>query len=131
MDDVSFDSVEMTENHFGYMKQLSDTVNACNNILKGCPAVKPRTNPITTDFTFTELSFDRITDPRLRRCLQELPTSFYLPWETVDLLRVTAAQLLMTSDSFIKGMQELDPAWRPRTVVIDGKLVDAVCEVQP
>jgi len=130
MDDVSFDSVEMTENHFGYMKQLSDTVNACNNLLKECPAVKPRTNPITTDFTFTELSFDRIPDPRLRRCLQELPTSFYLPRETVDLLRVTAAQLLMTSDSFVKGMQELDPAWRPRTVVIDGKLVDTVCGVQ-
>jgi NTE family protein len=130
MDDVSFDSVENAERQFAYMKQLSETVNACNDLLKGCPAVKPIRNPITTDFTFAELSFDKIPDPRLRRCLQELPTSFYLPHETVDLLRMAAAQLLMTSDSFIKGMQELDPAWRPRTVVIDGKLVDVVCGVQ-
>jgi NTE family protein len=130
MDDVSFDSVENTDNHFAYMKQLSETVNACNDLLKGCPAVKPITNPITTDFTFAELSFDRIPDSRLRRCLQELPTSFYLPRKTVDLLRMTAAQLLMTSESFVKGMQGIDPAWLPRTVVIDSKLVDSVCGVQ-
>lgn len=130
MDDVSFDSLENTENHFAYMKQLSDTVNACNDLLKECPAVKQISNPITTNFTFAELSFDRIPNPRLRRCLQELPTSFYLPRKTVDLLRVTAAQLLMTSESFIKSMQGIDPAWMPRTVVIDAKLVDAVCGVQ-
>ena len=130
MDDVSFDSIEMTDNHFSYMKQLSDTVNACNNLLKACPEIKPIRNPIPTAFAFSELSFDRIADPRLRRCLQELPTSFDLPRETVDLLRVSAAQLLMTSASFIKGMRDLDPAWMPRTVAMDEKLVDAVCGAQ-
>ena len=130
MDDVSFDSVENTDSNFAYMKQLSDTVDACNDLLKGCPGIKPVTNPITTTYTFAELSFDRIQDPRLRRCLQELPTSLYLPRETVDLLRVAAAQLLMTSESFVKGMQGIDPAWMPRTVVIDSKLVDTICGVQ-
>jgi NTE family protein len=95
MDDVSFDSVEMFENHFDYMRQLSDTVNACNKRLKDCPGEPLITNPITTDYTFTELSFDRIPDEHLRRCLQELPTSFDLPHGTVDLLRVTAAKLLI------------------------------------
>ena len=129
MDDVSFDSVEMTGNHFKYMKQLSDTVDACNKVLtRECPASKTITNPLITDFTFAELSFDRIRDDRLRRCLQELPTSFSLPRKTVDLLRQAAAQLLMTSEPFIGGMQDLDPTWKPLEIVIDPKLVHDVCD---
>lgn len=128
MDDVSFDSVEMIDNHFKYMKQLSDTVDACNKVLaRECPSATPVTNPMVTQFTFVELSFDRIRDERLRRCMQELPTSFSLPRQTVDLLRLTAAQLLMTSGPFIKGMQDLDPRWKPHEVVIDPKLIEVVC----
>lgn len=130
MDDVSLDSVEMTENHFKAMAQLSDTVDACNSLLSECPQSSPIPNPISTDFTFAELSFDRIKDSHLRRCLQGLPTSFKLPRKTVDLLRVAAAQLLMTSDSFILGMQDLDPSWQPRTVEVDKDLVNAVCGSQ-
>ncbi len=128
MDDVSFDSVEMTANHFKYIKQLSDTIDACNKVLaQDCPTASPVTNPLVTEFTFVELSFDRLKDDRLRRCLQGLPTSFNLPKETVDLLRLTAAQLLMTSEPFLKGMQDLGPTWKPREIVIDKKLIDAVC----
>lgn len=128
MDDVSFDSVEMTNNHFEYMKQLSETVAACNNILtKECPQKSPVTNPIITKYTFAEISFDWIQDDHLRRCMQGLPTSFSLPRETVNLLRLTAAQLLMSSGPFINGMQDLDPAWIPRKVVIDPALIAVVC----
>ena len=127
MDDVSLDSVENVENHFNYMEQLSDTVDACNKKLGSCPGAMQIPNPIITDFTFAELSFDRIEDQHLRRCLQELPTSFKLPRDTVDLLRVAAAHILMTSESFIDGMQELDPEWQPRDVKIDPQLVNAVC----
>jgi NTE family protein len=100
----------------------------CNSKLKGCSDVDQIPRAIVTDFTFSELSFDWIEDSRLRRCLQELPTSFKLPQKTVDLLRVTAARLLMTSESFKKGMQNLDPEWTPRDVKIDPNLIDAVCE---
>jgi NTE family protein len=128
MDDVSFDSVENTDRQFKYMEQLSDTVDACNEKLaQDCPGAEPISNPIQTEFSFAELSFDRVRDKRLRRCLEGLPTSFSLPRETVDLLRVTAAQLLMTSEPFIRGMQDLDPAWKPREVVIDKKLIEEVC----
>ena len=128
MDDVSFDSIEMTDGHFKHMKQLSRTVDSCNKLLaKNCPTVPQIDNPITTDFTFTELTFDDISDPRLRRCLQELPTSFSLPAKTVDLLRQAAGYLLMNADDFINGMKHLDPSWRPRQVGIDGKLIDEVC----
>jgi NTE family protein len=128
MDDVSFDSTEMVEGHFKQMKQLSSTVNSCNNLLhRNCPTAPPIPNPITTDFTFAELTFDDFPDVHLRRCLQELPTSFSLPADTVDLLRSAAGYLLMHSDDFVAGMKRLDPDWQPREVIIDGKLIDEVC----
>lgn len=128
MDDVSFDSVDMVDGHFKQMEQLSRTVNSCNKLLtKDCPDAPQIDNPITTDFTFAELTFDDIPDPRLRRCLQELPTTFSLPAATVDLLRVVARYLLMNSEEFVTGMQSLDPAWRPRLITIEGKMVDEVC----
>jgi hypothetical protein len=128
MDDVTLDSIQMTADHFDYMKQLSDTVDACNTKLrKACPSASPIPNPITAKFAFVELSFDRIRDDRLRRCLEELPTTFSLPKNTVDLLRVSAAQLLMTSEAFIEAMHDLDSTWTPSHVAIDPKLVDAVC----
>lgn len=132
MDDVSLDSVEMTANHFESMKQLSRSVDSCNRILaRNCPGATPVTNPITTEFTFAELSFDRLTDERLRRCMQELPTSFSLPRQTVDLLRQVAAHLLMMSEPFVNAMRDLDPTWIPRPVVIAPKLIDAVCGCGP
>lgn len=128
MDDVSFDSTEMVDGHFTQMEQLSRTVASCNKRLgQYCPAAPQVYNPITTDFTFSELTFDNIPDPRLRRCLQELPTSFALPRNTVDLLRVAAGYLLMNSSDFVAGMKRLDPTWQPRQVVIDPKLIDEVC----
>jgi predicted acylesterase/phospholipase RssA len=128
MDDVSFDSIDMIDGHFTQMKQLSRTVDSCNRLLaRKCPDVPKIYNPLTTDFTFTELTFDDIPDPRLRTCLQALPTSFSLPENTVDLLRAAAGYLLMNSDDFLEGMKRLDPSWKPREVIIDGKLIDTVC----
>jgi len=128
MDDVSFDSSEMIANHFTQMEQLSQTVDACNKLLSdSCPAVPRIDNPLTSDFTFAELTFDDIADPHLRRCLQELPTSFSLPRKTVDLLRVAAGYLLINSDDFVSGMQRLDPSWQPRQIVIDPALINEVC----
>ena len=128
MDDVSFDSLEMIDGHFTQMKQLSKTIGSCNKrIADKCPGVPQIYNPLTTDFTFSELTFDDIPDPRLRVCLQELPTSFSLPKQTVNLLREAAAYLLMNSKDFIEGMKRLDPSWNPREVVMSAKLIDEVC----
>ena len=71
MDDVSYDSLEMTDGHFKQMKQLAHTVDSCNKRLaQKCPNASQITNPLTTDFTFAELTFDDIPDACLRRCLQ-------------------------------------------------------------
>jgi predicted acylesterase/phospholipase RssA len=128
MDDVSYDSLEMTDGHFKQMKQLARTVDSCNKRLaQNCPNAPQISNPITTDFTFVELTFDDIPDPRLRRCLQELPTSFSLPEKTIYLLRAAAGYLLINSDAFVAGMKRLDPSWQPPQAVIDAQLVDEVC----
>ena len=128
MDDVSSDSVEMISAHFKDLKQLTKTVDSCNAyVTKSCPGTPRISNPLTTDFSFTELTFDDISDPHLRTCLQELPTSFELPGKTIDLLRLSARYLLMNSDEFIKGMKRLDPNWAPRKITIDEKLIDDVC----
>jgi hypothetical protein len=110
------------------MKQLARTVDSCNKRLaQNCPNAPQISNPITTDFTFVELTFDDIPDPRLRRCLQELPTSFSLPEKTIYLLRAAAGYLLINSDAFVAGMKRLDPSWQPPQAVIDAQLVDEVC----
>jgi NTE family protein len=128
MDDVSLDSVEMAGNHFDYMKQLADTVDGCNKVLKRkCPEAGSITNPIATKFSFCELSFERVKDNCLRRYLQALPTNFNLDATAVDLLTQVAAQLFNQSDEFIKGMQQLDPTWKPRQVVISPDLIKKVC----
>ncbi len=140
MDDVSLDSTELVDGHFRYMKQLSDTVEACNTVLKNlekkipkglekkCPKARQIKNPIKpTGFTFSALSFERVKNKCIRRYLQELPTNFNLDATAVELLTVAAAQLLNQSGDFIKGMQKLDPAWKPRDVIIPEKLVSAVC----
>ncbi|MDD2337677.1 MAG: patatin-like phospholipase family protein [Geobacteraceae bacterium] len=127
MDDVSFDSIDMIDGHFDSMKQLARTVDSCNKRLAKCPDAPSIVNPLTTDFTFAELTFDDIPKPHLRRCLQGLPTSFSLPKKTVDLLRETAGYLLMNSDSFNDGMKRLDPSWKPWEVIIDKNLIDEVC----
>ena len=127
MDDVAFDSIEMTDGHFKQMRQLARTVDSCNQRLAACPSAPKIVNPFQTDFTFAELTFDDIRDPRLRICLQGLPTSLSLSAKTVDLLRVAAGHLLMNSDDFVEGMRRVDPSWKPREVIVDGKLIDEVC----
>lgn len=127
MDDVSFDSIEMIDGHFTSMKQLSRTVDSCNKRLAKYPDAQRITNPLITDFTFAELTFDDIPDARLRTCLQGLPTSFSLPVKTVDLLRAAAGYLLMSSEDFVAGMKRLDPSWKPRQISVPPELIDEVC----
>jgi hypothetical protein len=79
------------------------------------------------DFYAGELSFDSLDDEDLRRCMETLPTSFYLPEDTVTLLRQVARLLLMQSPDFGKIMRELDRAWQPPAVQIDPALRAKVC----
>ena len=51
-------------------------------------------------FDFVEVSFDLVTDPKRRRYLKTLPTSFVLKDEEVDDLREAGRQLMRDSPEF-------------------------------
>jgi NTE family protein len=54
----------MIDGHFAQTKQLASTVDSCNKRLaQNYPNPPQIANPITTDFTFVELTFDDIPDP--------------------------------------------------------------------
>jgi len=128
MDDVSSDSIEMIDGHFQQMQQLSADIDACNQRLANCPGGQQINNPFAPiDFTFAELTFDDLPDPRLRKCLQELPTSFALPRETVELLRVAGRYLLLHSKAFVAAMKRIDSTWEPGQIVFDEGKVREVC----
>jgi NTE family protein len=54
-----------------------------------------------------DISFDAVTDPVKRERLMNLPTSFALPAEDVDLLRDAAAQLLRESADYQSLLRDL------------------------
>ena len=55
-----------------------------------------------------DISFDAVKDPAERERLMNLPTSFALPAEDVDLLRAAAAQLLRESADYQSLLRDLD-----------------------
>ncbi|MBU0973055.1 MAG: patatin-like phospholipase family protein [Proteobacteria bacterium] len=130
MDDVSLDSVEMMREHFENMTQLAQTVRSCNSLLETCPGQSTVPVPISSSFSFTELAFDYVKEPCIRRYLQELPTSFNLDRTAIRALSIAAAQLLNQSEAFLNGMKKLDPGWTPRTVVFPQDLKNKICTPQ-
>jgi len=61
------------------------------------------------DFTIVDVSFDAVTDPELRKYLQNLPTSFALSEQAVDRVRASAAQVLRDSPAFQRFLRQLSP----------------------
>jgi NTE family protein len=67
----------------------------------------PGTELPAIEFTVVDVSFDAVTDPELRKYLQNLPTSFALSEEAVDRLRASAAQVLRDSPAFRRFVGQL------------------------
>jgi hypothetical protein len=126
MDNYSFDTVQLVRDHFADLNKDTKTWTACKALVDKCSVEMPGVlEPV--DFYAGELSFDSLDDEDLRRCMETLPTSFYLPEDTVTLLRQVARLLLMQSPDFGKIMRELDRAWQPPAVQIDPALRAKVC----
>lgn len=131
MDNYSFDSVQLVTDHFDRLRESFQNYTVCQRRLDACGggALAGVARPV--DFHAIEVSFDgfygsRDAD-RLRRCLEELPTSFKLSDDQVDLLRQAGYLLLITSGDFTKAMTAIDPAWTPPTAAIDPALVGRAC----
>ena len=127
MDNYSFDTVQMVREIFDKLKQEENDWTDCKKLLQDKCSAKMEGVLDPVDFYASELSFDSLDDDHLRLCMENLPTSFYLPEESVTLLREVARHLLMNSGDFRKAMQALDPGWQPSDVQIDLELRAKVC----
>lgn len=126
MDNYSFDTVQLIRDFFTNLNQEVKDWTDCKSLLDQCPVKMPAVlEPV--DFYASELSFDSLDDEALRHCMENLPTSFSLPQDSVTLLRQVARLLLMQSADFSKAMKALDPSWQPVEVRIDPVLRAKVC----
>jgi NTE family protein len=127
MDNYSFDTVQLVRDFFADLNKDTKIWTDCKSLVDKC-SVEMQGVPELVDFYAGEMSFDSFDDQDLRLCMESLPTSFYLPEDTVTLLRQVARLLLMQSGDFGKIMRELDRAWQPPAVQIDPALRAKVCQ---
>ncbi len=134
MDNYSFDSVQLVADYFDRMRESFQNYAVCQRRLDECHGTKLPA-PVRVDFHPIEVSFDGFHGSperdRLRRCLEELPTSFQLADAEVELLRRVGYFLVMTSAEFGDAMKAIDAGWTPRPAAIDAALVDRACPVPP
>lgn len=130
MDNYSFDTVQLIRDHFTMLERDVKAAVDCQALLaeRQCKDTATHAQP-SVAWHVIELSFDALKDKdqSLRRCMENLPTSFKLPKPTVTLLRQVARRLLAESAEFNEVMGALDPAWRSRTVGIEAALQAEVC----
>jgi predicted acylesterase/phospholipase RssA len=128
MDNYSFDTVQLVRNTFYDDARAEQARASCEREMqKVCPAAKLEGTLPPAHYHAAELSFDVVDDDRLRRCLENLPTSFSLTRAQVDLLRKTGRRLLLTSRELTAVMTALDASWTAPDTTIDATLVDAAC----
>jgi NTE family protein len=134
MDNYSFDSVQLVSEWFDRLRESFQDYRACQARLEACGQSLPAV-PRPVDFHAVEISFEGFhgtpAADRLRRCLEELPTSFQLSDDQVELLRRAAYALVMGSADFRDAMTAIDPAWTPREATVDPALVARACPAPP
>lgn len=130
MDNYSFDSVQLVTDYFDRLRESFQDFTACKTLLEArCPGATLPGLARPADFHAIEISFEgfRGADDRVRRCLEELPTTFKLSRDQVELLRRAAYVLVTTSASFNAAMKAIDARWTPRDAAIDPALVARAC----
>jgi NTE family protein len=131
MDNYSFDSVQMVRDLFREQSQEYDAWKTCHDTLLSTCGRDPRNTVLPpVDYHAVELAFETIDDDRVRRCLENLPTSFALTRPQVTLLRQAARSLLMASTEFRAAMAAIDPTWQPPDVTLDPALIAEACPGQ-
>lgn len=128
MDNYSFDTVQLVRDFFRQQAQAERARASCERQMKKiCPDARLPGVLSEAAYHAIELSFDGVADERLRRCLENLPTSFALKEAQVTLLRQAGRALLMTSKDVLDVMHALDPAWQPSGTTIDPALIGQAC----
>lgn len=101
MDNYSLETIDSLDEKLEQLVKDKLTESAVIKLLKEkCPDVQwPATLPDVAFFDI-ELSFDKIKDPTARQRLKELPTTFHLKPEDVEMLKQAAKELLRDSKKF-------------------------------
>ena len=130
MDNYSFDTVQRIREFAREQNQEYDSWVACRDTVKTtCQKDPPPRSLKRVDYDAVEVAFDGLPpeDDRLRRCLENLPTSFVLTRDQVDLLRQAGRRLLLTSRDLATAIHRIDPTWRPADSTIAPELIDRAC----
>jgi len=135
MDNYSFDSVQLVSDYFDRLRESFQNYAVCQRRLDACQGEPLPGVARPVDFHAIEIAFDAFygspDNDRLRRCLEELPTSFKLSGDQVELLRRAGYVLLVKSGDFNKAMTAVDAAWTPKNASIDPALVERACPAPP
>ncbi len=129
MDAYSFDTVQLVRDLFDQQAADFEAWRACKSDMQQvCPAAQMQGVLPPVDFHAVELSFDALRDDEaLRRCLEQLPTTFALPAAQVTLLRQVARHLLMGSAELQRAMAAIAPGWQPPAAPIDPAVRREAC----
>jgi predicted acylesterase/phospholipase RssA len=128
MDNYSFDTVQRLREFAREQNQEYRAWLDCRaTVQEVCRGEPPSTVLPAVDYHAVELAFDAVPEERLRRCLENLPTSFALDDAQVTLLRRAGRRLLLTSRELATAMRQIDPGWMPPDAPIDPTVIDAAC----
>jgi NTE family protein len=102
----SFETIELLKDRMAVMSWRRD-LKVAEARLAGANLAEAEASVPKIDMHMVEVSFDHVSDPQKRSHLKNLPTSFVLPAEDVDLLREVAGELLRQSPDYQTLLQEL------------------------
>ncbi len=93
----NFETVELLRQSFkGWNQQIQ--AKRCANAPGPCDGI---------DFYLVEVGFDALDNAQERAYLKQLPTSLYLPADSVERLRAAAARILYDSEEFQRLLRDL------------------------
>ena len=129
MDNYSFDTVQRIRDFAREQNQEYEAWAACRDTIRAvCDKPPPSTVLPKVEYHAVEVAFDAAPEEPLRRCLENLPTTFVLKPAQIDLLRKAGRRLLLTSPELGVAMKKLDPSWTPPAdAAIDKQDIDAAC----
>ena len=128
MDHYSFETVQRIREFSREQNQEYRAWLDCRATVQDvCQREPPRTVLPAVEYHAVEVAFDAVPEDHVRRCLENLPTTFVLQAPQVQLLRQAGRRLLLTSSELAVAMRALDPGWTPPPAAVDPSVVDAAC----
>ena len=130
MDNYSYETVQRIREFAREQNQEYEAWASCRDTVRlTCQMDPPARSLKRVDYDAVEVAFDGLPkeDERLRRCLENLPTSFVLTRAQVDLLRQAGRRLLLTSRDLATAIRRIDRTWTPPASTIDDTVLAAAC----